>query len=144
MSKIEDKIIEKIQKRAELGLSKYGVTMEREDLTQTEWLQHLQDELLDAAIYAQKLKEIEASRQRGVIVAKALLTNSIPEQSVLALPEFLTNYHFIEFLEEKLKQGWQVLAYSKSFKILDENGDVKYSGSTLRECLANFVLGGYE
>ena len=30
MSKIEDRVIEKILKRAETGLEKYGITMERE------------------------------------------------------------------------------------------------------------------
>lgn len=31
--------------------------MERKDLTFIEWIQHLQEELLDAAVYAEKLKE---------------------------------------------------------------------------------------
>ena len=31
--------------------------MERDDLSLQEWLQHLQDELLDAAVYVEKLKE---------------------------------------------------------------------------------------
>lgn len=57
MSKIEEKVIKKIQHRAETGEKKYGVTMEREDLSFTEWLTHLQEELLDAAIYVEKLKE---------------------------------------------------------------------------------------
>lgn len=57
MSKIEEQVIERIRNRAETGERKYGVTMERNDLTFIEWLQHLQEELLDAAIYVEKLKE---------------------------------------------------------------------------------------
>lgn len=57
MSKIEDKVIKKILKRADLGLKKYGVTMEREDLSILEWLQHAQDESLDHVIYLEKLIE---------------------------------------------------------------------------------------
>ena len=55
MSKIEDRVIAKIQARAELGRQKYGTTMERKDLTFRQWVTHLQEELLDAAIYAEKL-----------------------------------------------------------------------------------------
>ena len=35
--------------RSLVGLKKYGVTTERNDLTINEWLQHLLEELLDAA-----------------------------------------------------------------------------------------------
>lgn len=55
MSKIENQVIDKINKRAEIGLKKYGVTMERTDLNVKQWLIHTQEELLDAAIYLQKL-----------------------------------------------------------------------------------------
>ena len=55
MSKIEEKVIAKIRQRAETGERKYGTTMERNDLTLRQWVQHLQEELLDAAIYAEKL-----------------------------------------------------------------------------------------
>ena len=57
MSKIEDKVIKKINDRAALGKNKYNTTMERTDLGFLEWLNHLQEELLDAAIYVEKLKE---------------------------------------------------------------------------------------
>ncbi len=56
MSIYEEKVIEKIRQRAEVGLKKYGVTMEREDLTNIEWLTHLQEELLDGAVYIERLK----------------------------------------------------------------------------------------
>ena len=55
MSSIEDKVCEKIQKRSEVGKSKYGVTMERTDLSTIEWLTHLQEELMDAAVYVERL-----------------------------------------------------------------------------------------
>jgi hypothetical protein len=60
MSNIEKKVIDKINKRAEIGLKKYGVTMERTDLSKQQWLNHLQEELLDAVIYIEKLKEYES------------------------------------------------------------------------------------
>ena len=39
--------------RSLVGLKKYGVTTERNDLTFNDWLQHLLEELLDAANYVQ-------------------------------------------------------------------------------------------
>ena len=57
MSKIEDQVIEQIRKRAEIGKSKYGVTMERTDFSLLDWLQYLQEELMDAAVYVERLKE---------------------------------------------------------------------------------------
>lgn len=59
MSRIEQAVINKIKQRAEFGEKKYGVTMERTDLSKLEWLQHWQDELMDACVYVQKLIEIE-------------------------------------------------------------------------------------
>ncbi len=42
--------------RMNAGFYKYGTNTTREDLTTEQWLQHLQEELLDAAIYVQVLK----------------------------------------------------------------------------------------
>ena len=44
-------VIERLQHRSTVGLRKYGVTTERMDLSARDWLRHLQDELLDAAVY---------------------------------------------------------------------------------------------
>ena len=43
--------------RSEAGFRKYGTTTDRKDLGLLEWLQHLQEELLDAAVYVERLKE---------------------------------------------------------------------------------------
>ena len=42
---------EKMLQRSIVGLNKYGVTTERTDVDLAGWLEHLQLELLDAAIY---------------------------------------------------------------------------------------------
>ena len=57
MSKHEDEVCKKIQQRAELGKGKYGTTMEREDLSVHEWLNHLQEELMDAILYIQSARD---------------------------------------------------------------------------------------
>ena len=53
---ITEAVVVQLRTRAEKGKEKYGTTMERNDLTLLEWLQHLQEELMDAAVYVEKLK----------------------------------------------------------------------------------------
>jgi len=49
------KVIMKIEAREAAGRIKYGVGMERTDLTHVDWLNHAQEEALDLAVYLQKL-----------------------------------------------------------------------------------------
>lgn len=64
MSKVEEQVINKLRSRADAGKQKYGVTMERNDLTNAEWLKHLQEELMDATVYVEKiLTLIEAYKE---------------------------------------------------------------------------------
>jgi hypothetical protein len=65
MSKIEEQVSIKLLSRAAAGLAKYGTTMERDDLTNAEWLQHLQEELLDAAVYIEKLLTLIDAYEEG-------------------------------------------------------------------------------
>lgn len=44
------------------GYQKYGVTTEREDIDFVGWIQHLQEELLDAAIYIERIKNDTTKR----------------------------------------------------------------------------------
>ena len=62
MSRIEDDVCEKRQGRAKVGLDKYGVTMERDDFTTLDWLTYLQEELMDAVVYIQRLMQDEAEQ----------------------------------------------------------------------------------
>ena len=54
---IVEKVIENFKKRSIIGYLKYGVTMDRNDLTYLEWINHLQEELMDACIYLEKIKQ---------------------------------------------------------------------------------------
>ena len=51
-----EKVIAQLRERKEKGLKKYGVTTDRKDLSQLQWLQHLQEELMDGAVYIEKIK----------------------------------------------------------------------------------------
>jgi len=55
--KVTEAVVGQLRTRAEKGKEKYGTTMERNDLTLIQWLQHLQEELMDAAVYVEKLKQ---------------------------------------------------------------------------------------
>lgn len=54
---IVNSVVEKFQERSEVGIKKYNNTLDRNDLCLVEWLNHLQEELMDATLYIQKLKE---------------------------------------------------------------------------------------
>ena len=51
------KVIEAYKTRSEVGIAKYGTTLE--DNNTDDFLQHLQEELFDATLYIEKLKEIK-------------------------------------------------------------------------------------
>jgi len=77
MSRIEDEVCELIQARAKKAsiVKKYeGKTMVRDDLNHDEWLEHLQHELLDGAIYIQRLR----TREQMLEVKLRELINSEP------------------------------------------------------------------
>ena len=60
MDRNVEEVITQLRDREEEGMRKYGVNTERTDLSTLEWLQHLQEELMDASVYIEKLKnEIE-------------------------------------------------------------------------------------
>ena len=59
MSQIEKEVIRKILMRAAIGKEKYGVTMERTDLSRKEWLKHAQEEAMDLAVYLERLIQEE-------------------------------------------------------------------------------------
>jgi len=54
-----DPIVESVRKRlalrSEEGQRKYGTTLMRTDLNRLAWLRHLQEELLDSALYVERL-----------------------------------------------------------------------------------------
>jgi hypothetical protein len=50
-------VVQLLATRMEVGFKKYGVTTERKDIDLLGWLQHLQEELLDAAVYIERLKQ---------------------------------------------------------------------------------------
>jgi hypothetical protein len=50
----EAKVCEDIAQRQALGIKKYGVTVEENQLSLLEWLQHAYEECLDQAVYLKR------------------------------------------------------------------------------------------
>lgn len=53
---ITERIINLIETRSDKGFQTYGVTMDRDDLTPEQWIDHAIEEALDLAIYLIKIK----------------------------------------------------------------------------------------
>jgi len=56
---IVNAVIENFKKRSIIGYLKYGTTLDRNDLKYADWIQHLQEELMDAILYLEKIKSHE-------------------------------------------------------------------------------------
>jgi hypothetical protein len=50
-------VVQKYSERARIGKKKYGTTLDRDDLTVVDWVNHTQEELMDATLYLEKLKQ---------------------------------------------------------------------------------------
>ena len=52
------RVVNKFVSRSDVGFEKYGITLEDDPSRMFEWLNHLQEELMDAVLYLQKAKEV--------------------------------------------------------------------------------------
>jgi hypothetical protein len=51
-------VIDKFVERASFGKKKYGTDLDRTDLGIVDWIQHAQEEHMDAILYLEKLKKV--------------------------------------------------------------------------------------
>jgi len=58
MDKIVHQVIIKYLNRSYEGQKKYGTTLDRNDLLMRDWMKHLQEELMDASLYLEKLMTV--------------------------------------------------------------------------------------
>lgn len=54
---VVDNVIDKYYERSQVGITKYGTTLYNNN--QDNYLQHLQEELMDATLYLQKLMDLK-------------------------------------------------------------------------------------
>jgi hypothetical protein len=55
---VVEAVVSKMRNRSSVGIKKYNTTMDRKDLSVEDWITHLQEELMDATIYLEKLKSM--------------------------------------------------------------------------------------
>jgi len=54
---VVERVVDKFVSRSDVGYEKYGVTLDEDKSNIFQWINHLQEELMDAVLYLQKLKE---------------------------------------------------------------------------------------
>jgi len=54
---VVERVVDKFISRSDVGYKKYGITLDNDPSKIIEWLNHLQEELMDAVLYLQKAKE---------------------------------------------------------------------------------------
>jgi|TARA_R110000751_G_scaffold124471_1_gene225677 hypothetical protein len=60
---VVERVVDKFVERSDVGFEKYGVTLENDPSDMFAWLNHLQEEMMDAVLYLQKAKQqYEAQR----------------------------------------------------------------------------------
>jgi nucleoid-associated protein YejK len=82
--KIIQQVVNKIQKRSDVGFKKYGVTLFDDNQPLDTWLNHLQEELMDAVNYIEKARmtlreEIEDCYIKDLKVTNPELVSAYPD-----------------------------------------------------------------
>ena len=54
---VVERVVDKFVDRSDVGFEKYGVTLEDDPSDMLAWLNHLQEEMMDAVLYLQKAKQ---------------------------------------------------------------------------------------
>tara|TARA_R110000803_G_scaffold132540_1_gene199758 strand:+ start:288 stop:587 length:300 start_codon:yes stop_codon:yes gene_type:complete len=79
--KYVQQVKEKFEKRSQVGIKKYNTTLERDDLNFLDWLTHLQEELMDATLYVERLKTSYAEENtKNSTRSKRELYKTIPKE----------------------------------------------------------------
>jgi hypothetical protein len=67
---VVERVVDKFISRSDVGFKKYGVTLEQDQSRIFEWLNHLQEELMDAVLYLQKAKEVYSDDLMDAVVRR--------------------------------------------------------------------------
>ena len=113
MQEEQDSIVKSVvssyKERSRVGIEKYNKTMDRNDLSTSEWLQHLQEELMDATLYIEKLKQ-DIMYKRKLIQKLQQLIDKLPPcirrqeamDDLIDLKLSESDYHYVS-LKNKYK-----------------------------------------
>mgnify|MGYP003645632620 CR=1 FL=1 len=79
---IVKQVIKKLDERSNVGYKKYGVTLHDDEPSLHKWLNHIQEELLDACNYIEKLKS-----ETTDILAEKIMRDYLEEDSISSIPD---------------------------------------------------------
>ncbi len=63
---VVEKIRQELRDRSAVGLKKYGTTLSENDLSLSDWLEHLKQELMDSILYIERAKDEIRDREGSI------------------------------------------------------------------------------
>lgn len=133
---VVDEIVSKFQERSRVGIAKYGTTLDRKDLKPEDWVNHIQEELMDAILYTQRLrrelsvfdvKEVKGMDAETDVEKKpaAEETITLPKREFtnLVLIGYLTTEHYRQNVDLSIKAKVNEIMMSGDGKDYDETYD---------------------
>lgn len=67
---VVERVVNKFVDRSDVGFKKYKVTLQDDHSDIFAWINHLQEELMDATLYLQKLKESASEELQEALLKK--------------------------------------------------------------------------
>jgi hypothetical protein len=65
---VVERVVDKFVSRSDVGFAKYGITLDDDKSNLFQWINHLQEELMDAVLYMQKLKESSTEEMQEALL----------------------------------------------------------------------------
>ena len=65
---VVERVVDKFVSRSDVGFAKYGITLNDDKSNLFAWINHLQEELMDAVLYMQKLKESSTKEMQEALL----------------------------------------------------------------------------
>jgi hypothetical protein len=120
--KIVEEVLLKYQQRSETGIKKYGTTLEQNN--KDNFLLHLQEELMDATLYIQKL----LSKDAEITSFDNYFEHNLDESNQIEYPELEGTMNLCEdIIENKKSANWAMenILLNLSVKLNGRVGDYK-------------------
>ena len=86
---VVEAVVDKFVGRSDVGFAKYGKTLRDDKSNLLVWANHLQEELMDAVLYMQRLKEELQDLQEDIAIKKI----EVKYEYVQVYPETQNSWH---------------------------------------------------
>jgi len=74
---VVESVVDKFVRRSDIGFAKYGKTLRDDKSDLFVWVNHLQEELMDAVLYMQRLKEELTDLEQEAMIKRAEVNYTI-------------------------------------------------------------------